>query len=66
MKCTENTEHGLKNRPKTEDGTIFFLSVGGDRGDGMGENEGSFEDRGREGRSDRGKWRKKGGKLEVL
>ena len=32
----------------------------------MGENEGSFEDSGREGRSDRGKWRKKGGKLEVL
>ena len=32
----------------------------------MGENEGSFEDRGREGRSDRGKLGKKEGKLEVL
>ena len=56
----------LKNRPKIEDGTIFFLSDGGDRGDGMGENEGSFEDRGGEGRMVGGKWRKKGGKLEVL
>ena len=32
----------------------------------MGENEGSLEDRGGEGRMVGGKWRKKGGKLEVL
>ena len=41
----------------------FFLSDGIDRGDGMGENEGSFEDRGREGRMVRGRWRKKEGRV---
>ena len=30
---------------------FLFFSVRGDRGDGMGENEGSFEDRGGKGRS---------------
>ena len=42
---------------------FFFLRVGRDRGDGMGENEGSFEDRGGKGRMVRGRWRKKGGKV---
>ena len=32
----------------------------------MGENEGSFEDRGGEGRMVGGKWRKKGGKVGSL
>ena len=45
---------------------IFFSSDEGYRGDGRGENEGSFEDRGGEGRMVGGKWRKKAGKLEVL
>ena len=42
---------------------ILFTSGGRGGGDGMVENEGSFEDRGREVRSVRGKWRKKGGKV---
>ena len=50
-------------RKKIGDETIFFTSGGRGGGDGMVENEGSFEDRGREGRSVRGKWRKKGGKV---
>ena len=37
--------------------------MGGEGGDGMLDKEGSFEDRGREGRMVRGKWRKKGGKV---
>ena len=46
---------------------LFFLSDGIDRGDGMGENEGSFEDRGGKGRewSEEGRERREG-KLEVL
>ena len=42
---------------------FFFTSVGRDRGDGMGENEGSFEDVGREVIRSREKWRKEGGKV---
>ena len=41
----------MKKRQKIEDEMIFFLSDGGYRGNGMGENEGSFEDRGGKGRS---------------
>ena len=40
---------------KIEDENIFFTSSGRGGVDGMVENEGSFEDRGREGRSVRGK-----------
>ena len=56
----------LNKRQKIEDEMIFFLSDGGYRGDAMGGNEGSFEDRGGEGRMVGGKWRKTGGKLEIL
>ena len=53
----------LKKTRKIDDETIFFLSDGIDRGDGMVDSKGGFEDRGREGRSVRGKWGKKGGKV---
>ena len=53
----------MKKTRKIEDEMIFFLSDGGYRVDGMGENEGSFEDRAGKGRMVRGRWRKKGGKV---
>ena len=48
---------------KIEDENLFFTSSGRGGVDGMVENEGSFEDRGREGRMVGGRWRKKGGKV---
>ena len=56
----------LKKQAEIDDETILFLSDGIDLGDGMGENEESFEDRGGKGRMVRGRWRKKGGKVESF
>ena len=51
---------------KIGDETIFFTSGGRGGGDGMVENEGSFEDRGREGEASEEGGERREGKLEIL